>query len=134
VSAPACLNAPAARTVLLPMLANVEWLLSGTSPADAAARLGRAYATGEFPSPESGAMYYMLSPRQYLDDDVRRGGPHLMFFFDRTRPAALWGATRDGTGPVLDGSAADPSAPILTLIVPVRRWSDGTSVMPSTGH
>jgi len=129
VRAPYCFNAPAARTVLPPMLAHVGWLLSGTSPTDAGARLRRGYASGKYPSPESGSMVYMMSSQQYLSDEVGRAGPHLMFYFDRSRTGAVWGATADGSGPIIDGTAADPNAPVLTLIIPVRRWSDGSSAI-----
>lgn len=129
VRAPHCFNAPAARTVLAPMRAQVGWLLGGTSAKAADARYKRAYTSGEFPAPASGAMVYMLSPQQYLSDEVKRAGPHLMFYFDRSRPGAVWGASGDN-GTIIDATVADPTAPILTLIVPVRRWSDGTSAMP----
>jgi len=127
VRAPHCFNQPAARTVLPPMLAHAQWILAGTSPADAAARFKRAYASGEFASPETGSMVFMLSPQQYLSDEVQRAGPHLMFFFDRSRPAAVWGVS--GDGPIIDVTT-DPTNPVLTLVVPVRRWSDGSNAMP----
>ncbi|HZS58980.1 MAG TPA: metalloregulator ArsR/SmtB family transcription factor, partial [Gemmatimonadaceae bacterium] len=94
VRSPICFNPPAARTVLPAMLANVEWLLTGTPPAEAAARARRAYAAHQFPTPAPGAMAYMLSPQQYLvDADPHHWMPHLMFFFDRTFPPAAWGAS-----------------------------------------
>jgi len=133
VRAPYCFNAPAARTVLPPMLAQVEWLLSGVSPAEVGARYKRAYASGEFRAPEAGSMVYMQSPEQYLNDEVKRAGPHLMFFYDRSQPAAVWGASSDGTGPIIDGTTP-PDAPVLTLIIPTRRWSDGTAVGAPTSH
>jgi hypothetical protein len=125
VRAPHCFNGPAARTVLASMRAQVEWLLSGSEPKAAGARFRRAYASGEFPPPEPGAMVYMLSPQQYLSDEAGRAGPHLMFYFDRSHTPSFWGA--NASGPVIDLTTADPPAPFLTLIVPVARWSDGTS-------
>ncbi len=124
VRAPHCFNPPATRTMLPAMLANVEWLLRGTSPADAAARTRRAYAAREFPMPAPGAMAYMLSPQQWLAGSHWR--PHLMFFFDRSLPASSLGAG-DMTAPVINASAGDPTFPVLTLLVPVPRWSDGSS-------
>jgi len=133
VRAPYCFNAPAARSVLPAMLAQVEWLLSGVSPAEAGARFRRGYASREFPAPAAGSMVYMMSPEQYLNDEVKRAGPHLMFFYDRSQPATAWGASTDGTGPVIDGTAPS-NAPILTLIIPTRRWSDGTPVGAPASH
>jgi hypothetical protein len=125
VRAPHCFNPPAARTVLPVMLANVEWLLSGVTPVDVETRTREAYASGRFSLPALGAMAYMLSPKQYITDRNPHWLPHLMLYFDRSLPPATWGAG-DGTSPVIDATAADPTSPVLTLLVPVRRWSDGT--------
>ncbi|HET8649933.1 MAG TPA: hypothetical protein VFL95_07825 [Gemmatimonadales bacterium] len=129
VRAPLCFNPPAARTVLPAMLATVKLLLSGAAPADAAAQIRKAYAAHQYPSPAPGAMAYMLSPRQWLGPGNPHWMPHFMFFFDHSLPAADWGAKGDMTAPVIDGSANDPQAPVLTLLIPVRQWSDGTTAL-----
>jgi hypothetical protein len=129
VRAPHCFNPPAARTVLPAMLHQAKLVLSGVPRADIAPRLRRAYAGGEFSKPAPGAMAYMLSPRQYLLDDDPHWLPHLMFFYDRSQPATAWGAGGfDAT--IINGSAGDPNSPVLTLFIPVRRWSDGTPAPP----
>lgn len=133
VRSPICFNPPAARTVLPAMLAHVEWLLSGTPPAEAAVRARRAYAERQFPMPAPGAMAFMLSRNQYLANADPHWMPHLMLFFDRAFPPAAWGAG-DGTAPVIDGSASDPTLPVLTLLIPVRRWADGTSAVATSSH
>jgi hypothetical protein len=51
-----------------------------------------------------------------------------MFYFDRSLPPSAWGI-RDGNAAMIDGTATDPTSPVLTLIVPVRRWSDGTNAL-----
>lgn len=129
VHAPICFNPPAARTVLPAMLARVKWLLGGVTPDDAEARTRQAYAAHQFPSPALGAMAYMLSPRQWLGPDNPHWMPHFMFFFDRSLPATTWGAQGDMTAAVIDGSAGDPASPVLTLLIPVRQWSNGTSAL-----
>ncbi|MBI3504383.1 MAG: hypothetical protein HY059_06040 [Proteobacteria bacterium] len=131
VRAPQCLNPPAVRTVLPEMLRRAEWIMHGVAPADIATRTERAYATHDFPMPEAGAMTFMLSAEQYLGDDGH-WVPHLMFFFDKSIPAATWG-TGGVTNTVIDGSAGDPHSPVRTLFVPVRRWSDGRTA-DATGH
>jgi hypothetical protein len=133
VRAPHCFNPPAARTVLPAMLANVEWLLRGTSPADAAARTRRAYAARKFSMPAPGAMAYMLSPHQWLAEADPHWRPHLMFYSDRSLPAAAWGAG-DMTAPVINASAGDPTFPVITLLVPVPQWSDGSSAPTAGNH
>jgi hypothetical protein len=131
VRAPQCFNAPAARTVLPVMVKRVEWLLSGVSPSELEARTNRAYASHELSPPETGAMAYMLSHDQYLGDSDPHWMPHVMFFYDKSLVPATWGAG-DQTAPVID--AGDPHGPVLTLFVPVRRWSDGTPSFPLAGH
>ena len=127
VRAPHCFNPPAARTLLPVMLGNVEWLLAGMTPTDVEARTRKAYASGRFSLPARGAMAYMLSPQQYITDRNPHWLPHLMLYFDRSLSPTNWGAG-DGTTPtpVIDATATDPTSPVLTLLVPVRRWSDGT--------
>jgi hypothetical protein len=133
VRAPMCFNPPAARTVLPPMLTVAEWVLSGTSTTELAARIKHAFATHDFPMPAPGAMAYMLSSKQYLLDDDPHWMPHLMFFYDKSLPATAWGA--DGaTAPVIDASAGDTVVPVQTLLIPVRRWSDGTLALQSADH
>ena len=130
--APHCLNAPAVRTVLPEMLKRAEWIMSGVSPAEIATRTRRAYASHEFPMPATGAMAYMLSPSQYLNAGANpHWFPHVMFYYDRSMPAAAWGASAE-TNVVIDGSAGDVNSPILTLLIPVPQWSDGKQA-PSHG-
>lgn len=134
VRAPHCFNPPAVRTVLPAALKRAEWILGGVSLTEIAARTERAYATHEFPMPAAGAMAYMLSPKQYLQDaDPQCWVPHVMFYFDRSLPPAAWGAG-GYTNTVIDGSAGDPHSPVFTLLIPVRRWSDGTPALPVNGR
>ena len=133
VRAPHCFNQPAVRTVLPVMLNRAEWILAGASPAEVEARTRREYTGGAFPKPAPGAMAYMLSPRAHLLDADPPWLPHLMFYFDRSFPAAAWGAG-GMTSPIINGSAGEPQAPVLTLLIPVRQWSDGTPALPEAGR
>lgn len=128
VRAPACFNPPAAGTVLPPMLKRSEWIIGGAALADVDARTDRAYASHTFPAPAVGAMAYMTSQRQHLLDADPHWLPHLMFFYEKTTPASAFGAAGP-TAPVVNGSAGDPHAPVLTLFVPVRQWSDGSAAI-----
>lgn len=114
IRAPHCFNPPASRTVLPRILKDAELVLSGVSP--------RVVVARKAPNPAPGAMAYMLSKEQYLQDLNPHAAPHLMFFYNKAMPPALWGA--GPTSPVI--ADADPHARILTLFIPVRRWSDGT--------
>ena len=56
-----------------------------------------------------------------------------MFFYDRSVASASFGV--DGVAStIIDGSAGDPDAPYITMLIPVRRWADGTLAMPAAGH
>jgi hypothetical protein len=124
ITAPHCFNPAAARTVMPTLLKQTAWLLSGESPGAAAAHVKRAYASRELLPPGNGAMAFMLSPEQVLDENGLVGLPHLMFFYDKSQPASAWGAGAVGS-PVGRDSTADAHAPFLTLFVGVRRWSTG---------
>jgi len=128
ISAPHCLNPPAVRTVLPEMVKRGEWIMAGVSPAEIVTRTDRAYASHEFPTPAPGAMVYMQSPKQYLQDGLPHNWmPHLMFVYDKTMPAATWGAGgRKST--IIDGLGDDPHAHVRLLLVPVRQWSDGKAI------
>ncbi|HEU4722223.1 MAG TPA: hypothetical protein VFS59_12730 [Gemmatimonadaceae bacterium] len=131
VRAPHCFNPPAVRTVLAPMLERATWIIAGVGLAEVDARTKRAYASRVFVAPAPGAMAYMTSPRQYLLDDDPRWLPHLMFYHDRATSGATFGAA-GMTAPVIDASASDANAFVLTLLVPVRQWSDGSAAPPLT--
>jgi hypothetical protein len=125
VRAPHCLNPPAVRTVLPEMLKRGEWIMGGVSPADIITRTNRAYTSHEFPAPAPGAMIYMQSPQQYLQDGVPHNWkPHLMFVYDKSMPAATWGAG-GGKSTIIDGVGDDPHAHVRLILVPVPQWSDG---------
>jgi hypothetical protein len=128
VRAPACFNPPASRTVLLETLKRAEWVMAGVSQKEIAARTDRAYASKQFPLPATGAMAYMLSPEQYLADQNPHWMPHVMFYYDRSLPAAAWGAG-GMNAPIIDASFGTPHSPVQTLFIPVRQWSNGTPAM-----
>jgi hypothetical protein len=77
----------------------------------------------ELPAIETGAMCYMMSKQQYLNDRAGHWHPHLMFFVPFTEPKA-WGADLPGS-PIL----ADTEVPnrMTVFMVPVSSWSDGTA-------
>jgi len=81
------------------------------------------------PTPEAGAMCYMMSKEGYLGDGAGHWHPHLMFFVAQTEDAA-WGAGLPGS-PIF--AASDPLDRVTTFMVPIRKWSDGT-VDQADGH
>jgi hypothetical protein len=133
VHAPHCFNPLAARSVLAEMQQRAQWILSGVSKPEIEARTKRAYASHAFALPAAGAMAYMTSHDQYLADSDPHWMPHLMFYFDKSISPATFGAG-GMTAPVINGSVGDPRSPVLTLLIPIRQWSDGTPAIASAGH
>jgi hypothetical protein len=133
IRAPHCLNPAAVRTVLHDIMKRTEWIMAGVAPVDVVARTKRAYASHELLTPAPGAMAYMLSPDQHLADTDPHWMPHVMLYVDRSVPSASFGAG-GAAATIIDGSAGDPDASYTTLLIPVRRWSDGKLAMPDGGH
>ncbi len=77
----------------------------------------------ELPTPESGAMCYMMSKQGYLNDHDGHWHPHLMLFLPRM-DALTWGADLPGS-PIL--ATDDPQDRLTVFLIPVARWSDGTA-------
>jgi hypothetical protein len=131
VRAPLCLNPPASKTVLPQILRKAESIIAGGEPKSVDEAVKRAYATHELPMPAAGSMVYMLSPRQYLLDSDPHWLPHLMFFYDRSLPPSAWGVG-GASNTILDGSSTDKTFPVMTLLIPVREWSDGTPAIATS--
>jgi hypothetical protein len=128
VRAPLCLNPPATRTALQDMVKRGEWIMNGVSTADIITRTDRAYASHEFPAPAPGAMIYMQSPQQYLQDGIpHHWMPHVMFVYDLSMPASIWGAGGSKSA-IIDGVGEDPHAHVRLVLIPVRQWSDGKAI------
>jgi len=120
---PICLNPPAARSYLPLTIKKTELVLAGQSKAQMFESIKAGLDKKELPTPEVGAMCYMLSKEQYLGDSARHWHPHVMFFLPSTDVAA-WGADLPGS-PIL--AANDPEDRLTIFMVPVAKWSDGTA-------
>jgi hypothetical protein len=120
---PICFNPPGARFNLPLTIKRTELVLAGRSEAQMFEAIEAAFDKKELPTPESGAMCYMLSKQGYLSDLGGRWHPHLMFFVPLTEPAA-WGAGLPGS-PVI--GFRDAQERHTVFMIPVRKWSDGTA-------
>jgi len=126
--APHCFNPPASLTVLPTVLKQTEWVIAGLTNDEIIQRFDQGYATREFVPPAPGAMTYMLSPQQTLGPNNSHWVPHLMFYYDKSASPSTWGIG-DSVATIINGSAGDPNATVLMLLIPVRRWSDGALAM-----
>jgi hypothetical protein len=127
---PICYNPAASRTVLLYTLQRTNLALSGLSRPQILDRTKAAVADNRLPTPEPGSMSYMMSKHGDLGDDVGPWLSHLMFYAPKTdgaREGASWGANLPGSPVVLDTSHHVVPEPETIFMVPVARWSDGTS-------
>jgi hypothetical protein len=127
--APICFNPPAARSYLPFAIKKTELILRGQSKAQMFESIKAGLDKKELPTPESGAMCYMMSKQQYLSDQGGHWHPHVMFFLPQT-DAGTWGADQPGS-PIM--AANDPEDRLTVFLIPVAKWSDGT-VDPSVSH
>jgi hypothetical protein len=129
---PNCLNPAAVRSVLPQFLRRTEWALAGTGKAQIIENTRAAVASGRFTVPEPGSVSYMLSKQGYLGDEAAGPWlPHVMLYVPHGR-AAAWGAGLEGS-PILvsEGTSYEPTV----LLIPVRRWSDGSPApAPASAH
>jgi hypothetical protein len=129
IRAPHCFN-PAAATTFLPIyLKKTKLVLAGKSKAQILAATTSAFEDKELPALAPGAMIYMMSKQQYLNDDGKSWHPHLMFLVSGDA-AKSWGANLTGS-PVI--AANDPEERVTIFMVVAGAWSDGTPG-PSMTH
>jgi hypothetical protein len=120
---PICLNAAAARSYLPRTIKKTELILAGRTKTQMVEAIAAAVDKKELPAMEPGAMCYMLSKQGYLSDHGGHWHPHLMFFVSQGDPAT-WGAGLEGS-PII--AFNDTWEHLITFLVPVREWSDGTA-------
>ena len=120
---PICFNPPAARFNGPLTVKITELILAGRSKEQMSQAIGAAFDKKELPPLEPGAMCYMMSKQQYLNDRDGSWHPHLMFFAPLTEPAA-WGASLPGS-PLL--GFKDTQNRLTLFMIPVAKWSDGTA-------
>ena len=120
--APHCFNAAAARTFAPIFLMKTKLALAGKSKTEIAQAVVSAFDKKELPTPEPGAMCYMMSKQQYLGDRDKSWHPHLMFFVPGDAEKS-WGANLPGS-PII--AANDPEERVTIFMVVVGQWSDGS--------
>lgn len=130
--APVCYNAEASRTILPYTLKRTALALSGATEAQIFARIKSAIAARVLPTPQPGAMAYMMSKQQYLNDGAKAWHPHLMFYEparDAASSGADWGADRKRSPVMFDSQHHAMPEPWALFFVPVAHWSDGSAAL-----
>lgn len=124
IRSPICFNPAAARSFLPIFLMKTKLAVAGKSKAEIAAATKEAFEKKELPELEPGAMCYMMSKQQYLNDRGKSWHPHLMVFVSGNA-AKSWGADLEGS-PVM--AADDPEERATIMMMWAAHWSDGTPV------
>jgi hypothetical protein len=124
IRGPVCYNPTASTAVLAYTLRRTKLALAGDSREKILDEVRTAVARHELPSPEPGAMSFMMSKDGYLSDADGHWHSHLMFHVPKVA-AASWGANLPGSPVVLD--IREVPEPQTIFMVPVSRWSDGTT-------
>lgn len=122
VRAPHCFNPAAARTFLPIYMLKTKLVLVGKSRAEILQTTDAAFAHHRLPALAPGAMVYMMSKQQYLNDEGKSWHPHVMVYVAGS-VAASWGANLPGS-PVI--AADDPQERVTIFMIVVHHWSDGT--------
>ncbi len=127
--APICFNAAAARSFVQIFLMKTRLVLEGKSRTEILAATAAALDSKELPPLEPGAMCYMMSKQQYLNDGVKSWHPHVMVFASGDA-AKSWGADKDDS-PIFYSN--DPQERVTVFMFWVDKWSDG-SPAPAMEH
>ena len=126
VRAPICFNPAAARTFAPIFLMKTKLVLAGKSKTEIVETTRSALDKKDLPALEPGAMCYMMSKQQYLNDDGKSWHPHLMFIVAGDAEKT-WGANQHGS-PII--AAKDAQERVTIFMVLVGHWSDGTQGPP----
>jgi hypothetical protein len=122
---PLCYNPAAVRSILPYTIKRTELVLAGRSKSEMSAAIKDGIEKHMLPPLEAGALTYMMSKRQFLNDNGKNWVPHLMFYFPRAA-AAAWGADQSGAPPMLNPQFQESPEAISVIMLPVAHWSDGT--------
>jgi hypothetical protein len=120
IRSPICFNSAAAKTFAPIFLMKTRLILAGKSKTEMLTATASALDSKELPALEPGAMCYMMSKQQYLNDRGKSWQPHLMVIVAGDA-AKSWGANLPGS-PVI--AADDPEERVTIFMVPVGEWSD----------
>jgi len=126
IRVPICLNPAAAQSILPLTIKRTDMVLAGLSKAQMIDSIKTGFEKKELPEPQPGAMCYMMSRSGYLNDTLGHHVPHLMFYLPLTDKSS-WGADLRDSPVTLNPQFRDGPEPITEYVIPVGKWSDGTT-------
>jgi hypothetical protein len=124
---PLCFNPPAARSILPMTYKRTEMVLAGQSKAQIIAGI-KTFIKQKLPPLEPGAMSYMMSKEQYLNDGAHPNWIAHVMIYTPLMHGAVWGADLPQSPIMLNPQFHGDPEPIDVFMIPVGRWSDGTRV------
>jgi len=125
IRGPVCFNPPAARSILPMTYKRTEMVLAGQSKAQIIDGI-KTFMKQELPPLEPGAMSYMMSKDQYLNDGNHHNWIAHLMFYTPLMDGAVWGADLPKSPVMLNPQFSGAPEPIDVFMVPAGWWSDGT--------
>jgi cytochrome c-type biogenesis protein CcmH/NrfF len=122
---PNCFNQAAADSFAQIYLMKTRLVIQGKSKKEILQAISTAMDSKILPPVIPGAMCYMMSKQQYLNDKDKSWHPHLMFFV-AGNVGKSWGADLPGS-PIMSANDAEERVTIFMMVA--GHWSDGTPAM-----
>jgi hypothetical protein len=126
VRGPVCYNPPAVRSILPLTYKRTEMVLAGQSKSQIFDGT-KAFVNQGLPPLEPGAMAYMMSKEQYLNDSAHHNWIAHLMFYTPLMDGAVWGADLPNSPVMLNPQFRGAPEPIDDFMVPTGWWSDGTA-------
>jgi hypothetical protein len=126
IRGPVCYNPPAARTILPLTYKRTEMVLAGQSKTQIIDGI-KIFIKQELPPLEPGAMSYMMSKDQYLNDGTHHNWMAHLMFYTPLMDGGTWGADVSKSPVMLNPQFNGAPEPIDVFMVAAGWWSDGTA-------
>src|ERR1700726_1859832 len=125
IRGPICFNPPAVHSILPLTYKRTEMILAGQSKAQILDGI-KTFMKQELPPLEPGAMAYMMSKEQHLNDGSHPNWMAHLMFYTPLMDGAVWGADLSHSPVMLNPQFSGAPEPIDVFMVPAGWWSDGT--------
>src|SRR6202140_4041629 len=126
IRGPICFNPPAVRSILPLTYKRTEMILAGQSKAQMIDGI-KVFIKQELPPLEPGAMAYMMSKEQHLNDGSHPNWMAHLMFYTPVMDGAVWGADLSNSPVMLNPQFRGAPEPFDVFMVPAGWWSDGTA-------
>lgn len=123
---PICYNPQAVRSILPITIKRTEMVLAGESKAQIFEGM-KAFVKQGMPPLEAGAMAYMMSKEQHLNDGAHPNWIGHLMLYTPFIDSSAWGADMPRTPVMLNPQFHGDPEPIDVFMVPAGWWSDGTA-------